>query len=190
MRGWIGLVLGAFALGSAPASAAVFTFSYGFNGVTYASGTITTDTENLFPGASNVIDVQGKRMGETITGFQSYFDIEDNSDQQLYPNRPAAYVDGQGLTFDIGDYSYNIVSPTADGPGGPNGFYTEYRYLTADPFGDTQSEFLSFFTLTPATVASVPEVGTWAMMVVGFGAIGGAMRRRRIAYAPATAFNR
>ena len=32
-----------------------------------------------------------------------------------------------------------------------------------------------------AAVAAVPENATWAMMVAGFGAVGGAMRRRRVA---------
>lgn len=43
-------------------------------------------------------------------------------------------------------------------------------------------------TATDAPVAAVPEPATWAMMLVGFGAIGGAMRRRtarrtRVAFA-------
>lgn len=32
-----------------------------------------------------------------------------------------------------------------------------------------------------ADVAAVPEPATWAMMIVGFGAVGGAMRRRKVA---------
>ena len=34
-------------------------------------------------------------------------------------------------------------------------------------------------TITRATVAAVPEPGTWAMMLVGFGALGVSVRRRR-----------
>ncbi|XHR99425.1 hypothetical protein ACFB49_10210 [Sphingomonas sp. DBB INV C78] len=33
-------------------------------------------------------------------------------------------------------------------------------------------------TLLPATAAAVPEPATWAMMISGFGLVGGAMRRR------------
>lgn len=33
--------------------------------------------------------------------------------------------------------------------------------------------------IPPAAVAAIPEPGTWAMLVVGFGAIGAAIRRRR-----------
>lgn len=35
-------------------------------------------------------------------------------------------------------------------------------------------------TITRAAVAAVPEPGTWAMMLIGFGAMGVSMRRRRV----------
>jgi hypothetical protein len=51
---------------------------------------------------------------------------------------------------------------------------------------------LTSFTLNPAggsgatvfvtTTAAVPEPGTWALMILGFGVVGYAMRRRQIAY--------
>lgn len=34
--------------------------------------------------------------------------------------------------------------------------------------------------LLPAAVGSVPEPATWSMMILGFGAIGVAMRRRKL----------
>jgi len=37
----------------------------------------------------------------------------------------------------------------------------------------------SFFAATSASVAAVPEPATWAMMLVGFGGLGAAMRSRR-----------
>jgi hypothetical protein len=33
----------------------------------------------------------------------------------------------------------------------------------------------------------VPEPSTWAMMLVGFGAVGHSMRRRKVSYRPAQA---
>ena len=38
---------------------------------------------------------------------------------------------------------------------------------------------LATLTITRAAVAAVPEPGTWAMMLIGFGAMGVSMRRRR-----------
>jgi hypothetical protein len=40
-------------------------------------------------------------------------------------------------------------------------------------------EVISDFAPNNATIAPVPEPAGWAMMIVGFGAIGGAMRRRQ-----------
>lgn len=42
-------------------------------------------------------------------------------------------------------------------------------------FGDEQFATLSVVNSSP----SVPEPATWAMMIIGFGAVGGAMRRRK-----------
>lgn len=163
------------------ADAATYTFSYGFNGTQIASGTIVTDGAGpaFAPGSMNVTSVTGFRNGQAITGFQNAFDV-DQGDQLLYPNRPAGYVDDQGLTYQIGAFSYNITSPTANSGGGPNGLYTEYRYLTSDPFGPQQSQFVSSFTLSPAAT-TVPEPATWGLMILGFGAAGIAMRRRTAA---------
>lgn len=44
--------------------------------------------------------------------------------------------------------------------------------------GDRTFDLSAYFGLTMST-AAVPEPGTWALMILGFGAIGGAMRRRR-----------
>jgi hypothetical protein len=38
---------------------------------------------------------------------------------------------------------------------------------------------VAFELTAPGGVGAVPEPATWAMMLVGFGAVGGAMRRRR-----------
>ncbi|WP_254601979.1 PEP-CTERM sorting domain-containing protein [Sphingomonas bacterium] len=176
---WIAIMAWAGALAATPAAAADYLFEYGFNGVKIASGTITTDDTPIYPGSTNVINITGTRDGETISGFQDFFDV-DQGDQQIYPGRPAAYVDDLGLTFQIGDYSYNITSPSANSGGGGNGFYTEYRYLTADPYGFQQSQFVSYFTLTSSPAAAVPEAPSWAMMLIGFGAIGFVARRRPV----------
>jgi hypothetical protein len=49
-----------------------------------------------------------------------------------------------------------------------------------DPSGDTsQSPSLVWAIFTPSVAVGVPEPSTWAMMLLGFGAIGLAARRRR-----------
>ncbi|WP_425228622.1 PEPxxWA-CTERM sorting domain-containing protein [Sphingomonas sp.] len=173
----VATVIAAAALAAAPAAAQNYAFSYSFNGTQIANGTIFTNGPGFAAGSLNVVNVTGFRNGMAITGFQDFFDV-DEGDQLLFPNRSAAYVSSAGLTYQIGAFSYNITSPTAESGGGPSGLYTEYRYLTSDPFGLQSSQTVSRFTLTPLTVGAVPEPGAWAMMIVGFGVIGAGLRRR------------
>jgi hypothetical protein len=51
---------------------------------------------------------------------------------------------------------------------------TLYTGVTASTLGD-----MVFRTFADDTVAAVPEPATWAMMLAGFGLIGGSLRTRR-----------
>lgn len=50
-----------------------------------------------------------------------------------------------------------------------------FLLFTANQRGTVQGSF----SATSDTIAAAPEIDTWAMMLIGFGGIGGAMRRRR-----------
>jgi hypothetical protein len=50
--------------------------------------------------------------------------------------------------------------------------------------GSTGGDAAFSGTLSFAVAAAVPEPGTWALMLLGFGAVGGAMRRQRRDAAP------
>jgi hypothetical protein len=84
------------------------------------------------------------------------------------------------------------------GPHGvPQGTFIGFEdTTTGDPLGDLNYRDYTFvvpgLTVAPAPqgqpgigspAAAVPEASTWAMLVVGFGAVGGSMRRRRRATA-------
>lgn len=56
--------------------------------------------------------------------------------------------------------------------GGPQNLVISGRAQNSASYG-------GFFTLTEATAAAVPEPATWAMMLLGFGVVGAAMRRKR-----------
>jgi len=49
--------------------------------------------------------------------------------------------------------------------------------------GDADSGYLAFDNLSTRAPGEVPEPATWAMMLLGFGALGAVMRRRRAALA-------
>ena len=48
----------------------------------------------------------------------------------------------------------------------------------SDPTQCTRQSFTLTYNFTPAVTSAVPEPATWAMMLVGFGAVGYSMRKR------------
>lgn len=67
------------------------------------------------------------------------------------------------------------------GPGGATA--TTVSNATSFTYGDgTPITIAAGSTGSISTVAAVPEPGTWALMLFGFGAIGYSMRRRRVSY--------
>jgi len=109
----------------------------------------------------------------------------------------AQLEDRSGATWDKLDYSlgsqgYTTAQAMNPSHGG-TGWYTVTQTFTATG----SSEVLSFLAhgvpgnlppvvlLDGVSLSNVPEPATWAMMLVGFGAIGYGMRRRRVAVAAA-----
>ena len=109
----------------------------------------------------------------------SLFDISATV-ADLTQGRPAGDAAGQALFTDLGSgtsygtYTFN----------GPTTFGTQVVIpLNAAFLGRVNSGLLTNFsiggTLTPSAVsAAVPEPATWGLMILGFGAVGFAMRRR------------
>lgn len=82
-----------------------------------------------------------------------------------------AYVSGSALSASL---SFNDITLAGLG-------LAEGQYIYTSP-SDTITFNIGSFAAPAATLAAaVPESGTWAMMLVGFGAIGAVMRRRRTA---------
>lgn len=147
----------------APANAAVFDFSYTLFGGTVATGTVTaTDLGGFY----SVDDVTGARGGVAITDYD-FFDLTPQS--FTYNGGQATDVD---FSYYIGAENYEIRWP---GSGGGS-FGTEFR---TDAAGAVTSLLVTNFTLTPKATAAVPEPASWALMLVGFGAVGAALRSRR-----------
>jgi hypothetical protein len=97
------------------------------------------------------------------------------------------------LTLDTSSSGIDFTSAILTGPGGPYELVEEFDNGISE-FWNLSSLFLEAgtYTLTingdnnstgslggTVTINAVPEPGTWAMMLVGFGAAGYAMRRRR-----------
>jgi hypothetical protein len=167
------------ALQASAASAATLDWSYTGPGIS-GGGTLTattTDDITYFVSA-----VSGTANGQTIAGISAY----DGPDQKVFPVSPTQ-VTTFGFSFSVGDgtQSYNLYED--DGLFDPSSpFFCGAEYCLLGP-GDTVTggagdpvAALDSFTVS---IASVPEPATWAMMLVGFGGLGAAMRASRRAKA-------
>ena len=155
-------ILAASCLAS-PASAATFLFT--FDGATIdASGTLTTQDVPTTTGGLLITGVTGTANGATITGLLAPGTFASN-DNLLFVGQTSLLSFG-GFSFVAGGVESNIFRGT-------------------QTFGFFQSVAVSSpgtFTITavtnPPPVGAIPEPGTWALMLMGFGFVGAAMRRR------------
>jgi hypothetical protein len=135
-------------------------------------------------------------LGDSYDGFQYSIWGKDSKNNwvQLFD---VTGVNGSNEPFTLGSFTGtaptrvdNILTPGTSG-GNPDG---TVGYIADFTFGSAYTEF-AFGTSTFAgplneeqelsAVAAIPEPATWAMMTLGVGMIGFAMRRRRAAAAVA-----
>jgi hypothetical protein len=122
---------------------------------------LTTDDGEFYGGTGyQVLGISGTRGVDAIT-----FDTSTFNDEIFFPaNASGNVVDEFGLDFIAGGVTYNLYK-----------FTTDFAYHEFDG-GTGRIVFNDSLTLTQ--VRAVPEPASWALMVAGFGAVGGAMRRR------------
>ncbi len=151
----------------------------------------------------------GFSEGATITGSFTGADLDMNGQISSFNGEVSAFaasfsgnsVVGGPYNFDLGGLIGLVYS--LDGILGDDDFgEVEGMFVQSDEAvfgvgaavvelcdGVTQcaqifnTDFVSDFSVEAFSVAVVPEPATWGMMLAGFGAIGMAMRRRRLATA-------
>ena len=161
-------------LTSAPSEAAEYVFTFTGQSSISGSGTlVTSDTINGV-GGYTITSISGIFNNTAISGLlnnPNQPNFSSNAtftwDNNLFPANPFKF-NRYGLGFTAGSTQYNIYDAAADGASPPNGF--PYGLLTNPSSGQSFGRF----SITP-----VPEPATWAMMIVGFGIVGFAMRARR-----------
>jgi len=163
--------------------------------VTYAAGGDAADEQALGTGAVDVFSTDGTLIGRFATGSLSGGDIDSLVSPWGVAQAPTNFADIGGDIL-IGNFSdedgfINIFDPSGTFLGmltmGGDPFNMPYLWAigsrTGGPGVDPNSLYITagigdeehglFAQLRP-----VPEPSTWAMMLVGFGAIGVAFRRR------------
>ena len=124
---------------------------------------------------------------DVINGFDTGFSFFYSS----ATSAPVTIYDGPGGTGNV-LATLNLLAQGFDNcTGDPNGAFCNWTPVGVTfagtafsiDFGGTANQTgydnITFGSATP--LGAVPEPGTWAMMLLGFGMIGFAMRRRRIA---------
>jgi hypothetical protein len=155
---------GLLAAGASQASQ-LFNFSYSGDGVSGSGVLTTSDVGSPYA----VTGITGTANGEAITGLSSYAAADNLI---YYPTQPS--VDFSGLSFSTATRDWGI-----GWTGSAYGIVNSIANPNGDCCGISPIEF-------NISSAGVPEPTTWALMLLGFGGLGAALRRNRRA-APAVA---
>ena len=159
MRLMLSLGLASALLAAAPAAATQYTFTIG--GAQVASGTLTVQDPIVISGGSLITAITGTYNGQAITGLLGPGSYGSNNNL-LYVGQPSL-LDILGFSFTGAFGNRNI-------------------YGSGTSYFDFAREGTVSFSISEVT-RGVPEPATWAMMLIGFGAMGVALRRRRVAVA-------
>ncbi|MEO5494520.1 MAG: PEPxxWA-CTERM sorting domain-containing protein [Sphingomonas sp.] len=169
------LAAGTMAL-AGPASAADYIINFSTNQVLFGgnqTGSATVTTSNTLTTSPlgilgyAITGITGMLNGSAINGLSGF----QGSDNFYYTS--GSFVDGSGLGFTTaGGTSASLYFASAA---------QRYQLTTTSPFSS------GYVTATSrAAVAPVPEPAVWAMLLIGFGGVGAALRRRTMPVAAAS----
>ncbi|MEP3225720.1 MAG: PEPxxWA-CTERM sorting domain-containing protein [Parasphingorhabdus sp.] len=140
--------------------------SYGLDG----NGVVTSDVDII--GTNNGTSIVTLTFDSVVSSFGGMVNYApDNGDNATI----AAFDINDNL---IGSFDLTALAPIST-PGAVNAF--DFRGIDGDGVGIKSFTLSGDFLIIQAggLAAAVPEPATWAFMIFGFGAIGGALRRTR-----------
>lgn len=136
-----------------------------------ADGSIsgTFEHQGIVAGLFNdLLTFNFSRFGNANATISSVFQISENN------NIDFSSVTFNGTSFDIatqGDVEFRFLQGLAVSPG--------LQTLGINGTSGGNGSYAGTFSV--ATLASVPEPASWALLLVGFGVVGSTLRRRRLA---------
>ena len=118
--------------------------------------------------------------GEILTGLAAfnaddYLPFNDEANVQISLGSAVLFYSNVAATGNYGNTpwtSFSFIAPT----GGTYTLFGNVRNIADN--GQPSYLYLDKIAVTGGNVGIVPEPATWAMMILGFGAVGSAMRRR------------
>jgi len=142
------------------------------------SGTLTANDSGVVESISgSVSDSQVRNIIGLLTPHQNYASIMDiGGDNLVFPAPASPFLDGQGIVFSVGGVGSD---PCPFATGCYINIYYDANLSQYEVNLSNAGVNGANFVLTAETAPSVPEPSTWAMMILGFGAMGIAIRRRR-----------
>jgi PEP-CTERM motif len=190
-----GIVAGALAMACAvPASAAITTYDVNMNfdpttqeggpGVGTITGTFSIDTTTL--ALTNLDLTEATHTADTIGGgfgsptFTS-LDFDNSSITSAISGQQADAFGGLPFLFVRVQSTCCLLDGIEIGPNFQFDFPTAGGAVQPGNFDSTTSEnrFL-YGTVTLEAASGAPEPESWALMLAGFGLVGGALRARRV----------
>lgn len=142
-------------------------------------------TLNAATGAATLLNSTGVGIGgltyrantNQIVGTQDgagdFYTIDPTTGAKTLLNGGAGFVNNSDLDYDVANNAYWLADY--------NGNVYKYDATTfaRTLVGTKSAAFDGLVVLGRAVTPAVPEPSTWAMMLAGFGIVGGAMRRRQ-----------
>ena len=166
--------------------------------ITDASGNFDYYMGSLAVNASGQVLVGYNRSGNASTGANGNISIfarsfntnpdgtlSQTADQLLRQSTVDSYHNGSAFgAAPVGRQRWGDYSAVSVDPTNKQNFWVVAQF--ADAFQIPGSGFGRWGTnITQLSLAAVPEPGSWALMIVGFGVVGGTLRRKRMTLATA-----
>ncbi len=188
---------------AAPAAAQSFTstFENVVGGPGAGAYSLVTTADGWTAGSGMFIELQNNVAGAPApTGGNVFVELDSNANSSmsrvindagtyslsfLYSPRPNVGSGSNGIEVLLNNV---LLNPPGTVTGGPFGA-TSWSTISTGAFDVTAGSILTFRAVGTSdslggyvdniTLSAVPEPATWAMMIGGFGIVGGTLRRRR-----------